>query len=510
MRHFILVLSFMIAAVSANAQKLEFKINGLKDTTIHMAKYIGPKLYYADTAYSKNGVVTFDGSKHPRGLYAIITPGTRYFEFIIDKEDVLMEVGSLTNMVGTMDVKKSTNNKVFYEYILFMTDNKKKGNELNAEYEKADEKRKEEIKTEMKDIGQKIKDEQLRIWKENKDTFIGMMVLMSMEPTFVDPPKDKDGNITDSNYVYNHYIQHYWDNIPLSDPSVVRTPVYHNKLDKFFSEQGLLQIPDTLTKWAKWMIDQMDYKDEENKVFQYTVHHITQKYEASNIMGLDRVFVFMADNYYCGENNKAWWMEEENTKKLCERAAKIRNTMINEKAPMLILTDTTEKNWINLYGVDAKYTILYFWDPNCGHCKKTTPKLQTLYDKKFKERNVEIFAVGKATGEDFEAWKEYIVENKLTFTNVGLTKNIYNQALEDPRPLLQHTTIQSLNYTDTYDIYSTPRIFILDENKVIKFKQLSIGQLEEIIDKLTGHEDDPKLFPKEDPENSETPDASGH
>lgn len=502
MKHFILILSILfVGAFNSNAQKLEFTVDGLKDTTVFMAKYLGPKLYYADTAYSKNGKVTFDGSKHPTGLYAVIYPGTRYFEFIIDGENVDMRAKNINDMIGTMTVNKSPSNKVFYEYIMFMTDLKKTGNKYNEEYKTASDERKKEIQEEMSKISDRIRERQMQIYNSNKDKFIGIMIRMSMDMKLPEPPKDENGVIKDSNYVYNYYIQHYWDDVPFDNATIVRTPVFHNKLDKFFSERGLLQIPDTITKYAKWMIDQMDAVDQENKVFQYTVHHVTQKYEASKIMGMDRVFVFMADHYYCGENNKAFWMTEENSKKLCERASKIRNTMIGEKAPMLILPDTTEEKWINFYGLDAEYTVLYFWDPNCGHCKKTTPKLQTLYDKKFKERGVEIYAVGKATGEDFEAWKKYIREKKLTFINVGLTKNVYNQALEDPRPLLQKTTLPSLNYTDTYDIYSTPRIFILDKDKVIRFKQLSIGQLEEIIDKLTGHEDDPKLFPKEDPEN---------
>ncbi|MBD3636777.1 MAG: DUF5106 domain-containing protein [Crocinitomicaceae bacterium] len=510
MKNFILVLSALIITTCVSyAQKLEFNIGGMKDTTIYMAKYLGPKLYYADTAYSKNGKVVFDGSKHPRGLYAVITPGTRFFEFIVDGENVVMNASDVNDLVGTMKVVKSENNKVFYDYILFMTAQKRASAKLEAEYKSADENRKKEIRDEMNKISERIKEKQQKIYENNKDKFIGLMVMMSMDPTLPEPPKDENGVITDSNYVYNYYVKHYWDGVDFKDASIVRTPVYHNKLDKFFSERGILQIPDTITKWAKWMIDQMDYTDQENQVFQYTVHHITQKYEASKIMGMDRVFVFMADNYYCGLNNKAYWMKEENSKKLCERAAKIRNTMIGEKAPMLILPDTTEENWINSYMIDADYTILYFWDPNCGHCKKTTPKIQHLYEEKFKERNIEVYAVGKATGSDFEAWKKYIRENNLTFINVGLTKNVYDQAMEDPRPLLQKTTIQSLNYTDTYDIYSTPRIFILDKNKVIKFKQLSISQLEEIIDKLTGHEDDPKLYPPESDEDEDEDDGHG-
>jgi thiol-disulfide isomerase/thioredoxin len=506
MKKLILLLIILGAGISTNAQKLKFNVTGLKDTTVYLAKYLGKSLYYADTTVAKNGSLAFDGSKHPRGLYAIVIPGVQYFEFIHDNEEVEMSISDMKDMIGSMKVNKSSNNKVFYDYILFMTEHKKKSGKIGEIYKDstATAEQKEEANLKMKAIGKEIMTGQKKLYQDNQDKFIGTMILMSMESEYVDAPKDKDGIITDSNFVYNHYIKHFWDGIDFKDDAIARTPVFHNKLDKFFSPQGIIQIPDSITKQTKIILDKMDYGNENNQVFQYTVHHITQKYEASKIMGMDRVFVFMADNYYCGENNHAWWMSDENTEKLCKRANKIRKTMIGEPSPILILTDSTEKNWINSYAIPADFTVLYFWDPDCGHCKKTTPKLQVLYDKKFKERNIEVMAVGKATGEDFEKWKDYIKKNKLTFVNVGLTKSVYNIAMDDPRPLLQKTTLESLNYTDTWDIYSTPRIFILDKDKKILFKQLSIGQLEEILDNLTGHKGDAKLYPKEDPENGAT------
>jgi len=111
--------------------------------------------------------------------------------------------------------------------------------------------------------------------------------------------------------------------------------------------------------------------------------------------------------------------------------------------------------------------------------------------------------VAKATGTDFEDWKKFIREHNLTFINVGLTKNVYDQAMKDPRPLLQKTTLESLNYSDTYDVYSTPKMFVLDKDKKIKFKQIGISQLEMIMDDITGHGSDEKLFPNEDEEEEE-------
>ena len=52
-RTFIIPFIFITANVFGQ-QNLNFKISGLKDTTVFLARYFGEKLYYAYTAYSKN------------------------------------------------------------------------------------------------------------------------------------------------------------------------------------------------------------------------------------------------------------------------------------------------------------------------------------------------------------------------------------------------------------------------------------------------------------------------
>lgn len=496
MKRILLIFTLLMTSISLNAQNLSFSTVDVPDTAVYMARYFGPKLYYADTANIVNGKFSFDGSKHEGGLYAIVMPNGKYFEFIHDKEDINMHIKDQNDFIGSMEVKKSANNQVFYKYIRFMTKSKKEGAEAGKIADK------EKKKTELKKINEKVIAYQKDLISKNKGRFVSDMVRMSMDVELPDHPRDKDGNITDSNYVFHYYIEHYWDNVDLKDPRIVRAPIFHNKLDKYFSPSGVLQIPDTIAYYATKLIDQTDDVDQNNKVFQYIVHHVTNKYEKSKIMGMDKVFCYMAQNYYCPPNSKAYWMTEENTTKVCERAEKVCRTTPGTASTPIILPDTSEVTWYNSYEIEAEYTILYFWDPNCGHCKKVTPKLQTLYTEKFKERDVEVFAVAKATGEEFEKWKDYIKENGLSFINVGLTRKIYDEAMDNPYRLLkEHTTLQSLNYADTWDIYSTPRIFILDKDKTILYKQLSISQLEEIIDKLTGHESDEKLFPiEEDPD----------
>ena len=506
MRIFLAIMMVFVGGAGF-AQPMKFTLEGLGTDTVFLARYFGPKLYYADTAISKAGVAMFDGTKHVGGLMAVVTKKGQYFDFIHDKEEIDMKTDSLNNMTAYMQVRKSENNKAFYDYVKYMKKHRDKLTPFQKEYETVRDgsKRQEELKLLMKECDDSVINYQKKLIVKYTGFFVSDMVKMSMDIDLPEPPKDENGVITDSNYVYQYYVNHYWDNFNLKDARIVNTPIYQQRLDKYFSTRGVLQIPDSIFKYAQLLIAKIDWANKENKVFQYTVHHITNKYESSNIMGMDRVFVLMARHYYCEPNAHAHWISEEIKKKICDRMKKLEKTMVGEYAPVVILPDTTQKKWYNTSMIDAEYTILYFWDPNCGHCKKVTPKLQTLYERKWKARNIEVVAIGKATGDDFEAWKKFIRENNLTFMNIGLTKDVYDQAMEDPRPLLEKTTLESLNYSDTWDIFSTPRVFVLDKDKIIRFKQLSMSQLEDIMDKLTGHADDAKLFPIEDEPIDEKP-----
>lgn len=217
---------------------------------------------------------------------------------------------------------------------------------------------------------------------------------------------------------------------------------------------------------------------------------------------MDKVFVYMGERYYCklDESGKSpmTMMKQDKLEELCDKVNVHKNLVMGVKPPNLILRDTTDVNWRDFYSLKSDYTILYFWDPECGHCKKITPKLQTLYEKKFRERNVEIYAIGKAVGDEFEKWKKFIRDNNLEFINVAVTDKLYKAAMEDARPFMKYTTLESLNYQQTYDIYATPKVFILDKNKKIIGKSLSVSQLEEMLDRLQGFSDSEKLFPEEE------------
>jgi thiol-disulfide isomerase/thioredoxin len=113
-----------------------------------------------------------------------------------------------------------------------------------------------------------------------------------------------------------------------------------------------------------------------------------------------------------------------------------------------------------LSSVKAKYTILVFWDVECGHCQTEIPKLLEVYHELKKTVDLKVFSV--YTLNEFDKWKKYIIKNKLDFVNIY-----------DP--------IHLNNVKEKYDIFSTPKVYVLDKDKKIKSKHMPVDKIPELI-----------------------------
>ena len=262
----------------------------------------------------------------------------------------------------------------------------------------------------------------------------------------------------DSTFAYRYYKAHYFDNIDLTDERILRTPIYNSKVS-YYLKNLVIQIPDSIIPETDMLIE----KSMKNKeTFKYMVWYLTNQYETSNIMGMDAVFVSLVKKYYTKE--LAYWVDEATLYKIQDRAKVLEPILIGKQVKNLELADSTDV-YRSLYSVKSPITILYFWDPDCGHCKKATPKVKAYYDK-VKTKGVQVFAV--CTEVEMEKWKKYIRENNLDWINVA-----------DPK-------IQN-NFRHEFDVLTTPQIFILDKDKKVIAKKID----EETMEKIVNHELDP-------------------
>ena len=198
-------------------------------------------------------------------------------------------------------------------------------------------------------------------------------------------------------------------------------------------------------------------------------------------MGMDEVQMHIAEKYYIPGS---WWSDSSFIAELKTRVERTKPLFIGKIAPDIelmsvpsshfieALKDTSLKRYphvgtkITLHQIDAKYTVLIFWESDCGHCKTIVPELYDLYLNSLSDSDVKIIAISTLFGEDGKMkWSDFVNEHKLyEWINAW---NPY-----------------SYEYKLTYDINSTPQIYLLDEQKKIIAKKISPDQIEDIIESL--------------------------
>eukprot|EP01030_Chromulinospumella_sphaerica_P006050 gene6050-biopygen5271 len=124
---------------------------------------------------------------------------------------------------------------------------------------------------------------------------------------------------------------------------------------------------------------------------------------------MDEVFVYLVENYYM--KGDATWLSAEELNKYIDRAMKIAPNVIGNLAPEMKLPDLATGKEVSLHSVKAKYTVVVFYAPTCGHCKEEMPKIDSMYRAVLKGKGVKIFTV--STEGDEVAAKDFVKRYKL-------------------------------------------------------------------------------------------------
>ena len=460
------VFILFMTSVFAQGYKMTIKIKGIKpNETYLLASYYADKNQKMDSAVSdKNGQVIFKGKdKLPNGIYLVVTPSRNYFEIVVSKTEpeFMIETDTLFDPEKFV-IKNSKENSAFYEFNNFAAIKSMEYEHIKAEMAIATSKSDTiRIQKKFQLLDSQIQMKRQEIADRDPSMFISKVFKCFKELPEPIPMRNKDGSLVDSNYRYTYYKNHYWDYIDLSEDGLLRTPVFHNKLQVFF-KRTFMQIPDTVVKEADKFLKQLEAKGATD-LFRYSVMWITNHYEDSKVVCMDKVLHYMGTNYYCA--GKTPWADTSTIRKMCEHVVKIRPTLCESMAPPIVnLFDSTYNKQIDLYSINSPFTVVVFWDHQCGHCQKTMPRLNKLYDSLNKVGlKFEVYSV--YTQDDWPGWKKYLRENKLKYINVG---NMYGKS----------------NYRKEYFFIATPQLYILDKDKRIRLKNIDAEGLPGILDAL--------------------------
>ena len=461
---FILIISsfyFMAQAQNEDSYEIEIKLKGNQDTVLYLANYYGDKTYLTDTAYNDKGKGVFVFSKQEKlegGLYIIVSQEKKsLFEFIVADSRKMKFETSNEDYVKNMKVHHSQESEVFYQYLLYSGQMYDQVKPINDDLKRLgpDADSSKILNDELEAINLQMVDYKESIMKKYPDSFLTSFFGLLKDSQIPDTLLTLPDGTKDSAYPYRFYKEHFWDYVNLADDRLIRTPVFYRKLDTYF-DKVIIKDADTIINEIDAILSQMD---EAGELYKFSLWHLTIKFDESQIMGHDAILVYLSDQYF--SKGKAAWLNEQVVQNIIDEADKRRSTLIGNQAPNLIMQDTNFKP-VSLYDIEKEFTVMFFWDPQCGHCKEETPKIVDFYNTKAKELDVEIYAV--CTDTNMVKMKDYILERGMNFINVN-----------GPRAY-------TADYHDLYNIFSTPVIIVLDKNKKIIAKRLLTEQLAGFIE----------------------------
>ncbi|MEO5600217.1 MAG: DUF4369 domain-containing protein [Cyclobacteriaceae bacterium] len=116
-----IILFFSISCFAQNGYRIQFKIDGLKDTTAYLGYYYGESTFVKDTAkVNHNGEFLFDGKQPlPQGVYFLVLEKTRIFEMVVGATQKFALETQTSDYVKHMKVTGDLDNTLFFENMVF-------------------------------------------------------------------------------------------------------------------------------------------------------------------------------------------------------------------------------------------------------------------------------------------------------------------------------------------------------------------------------------------------------
>jgi peroxiredoxin len=439
-----LIVGITVITVQCTAQpqqgyQINIEVVGIQDTATIVGYHFGNQRLILDTARFVNNTIQISGTESlKKGIYFLYSPN---FYLKVDTK----------SGYKAMEVSGSLDNELFAHFQNRMGQIQKEQELISGQLSEVTPEDSLVIIDQLRGLG--LTSELFRdslISAHPKTYFASFLKIIEgvKTPDFKEVTDEAERRMI----AFKYYKGHYFDVLDNAD-ELMRTPVIHGFVMKYFDELVVRQADSVNIEIKNWL----DRFDENPEAFRYWLMTLYKKYQESKIMGMDGVMVFLSDQYFL--TDRVTFMTAEQKTEIEEEIKFIRPNLIGRLAPKMNLLDTAKRPY-SLDLVNQKYLIYFFYDPDCGHCKKKTPILKDAYAD-LKKIGAEVVAVCTTT--DMDKWKTFIKEQKLDWINLG-----------DP--------LYKDNFRMEYNVRTTPQVYVLDQQRKIIAKKLDVEQLVDFLE----------------------------
>ena len=469
---------FISIGLYGQGYHIEVSLKGLSGDTLILGEYLTSRMVPKDTIIlDNNGNGIFRGEEPWQGgLYLIYFNPGRYFDFLLGDDQQLSIRADTADLLGSMVFEGSTDNTVFQDYKRFLElkrgEIEQQNTLLITATTKADS---TAIMDRQKQINSDMEQYMNAIGEDHQDNFVSVFIGATREPI---PPGDmlNGDRRHDDSLRFFYYRDHYFDRFNPFDIRLLHTPLYEGKIKNYIT-RAVAQHPDSLVMAVDYLLEGAKAHPE---MYRYMLITLFNHFAESKYMGMDVVYFHIAEYYYIPD---ATWSSPDFIGKLKDNLEKNKPTLIGQTAPNLVmrrippehfqmaLEDTIIRNDPHIghdffiHEIEAPYTILYFWEADCGHCKTATPELHQVFSR-LKDKGVEVLSV-------------HVIN---TVEGKGLWVDFVNQ--HHMYDWINCWSPYSNEFRRLYNLQAYPQLFIMDKDKKIVAKRITPEQAEKIINNL--------------------------
>ncbi|MDZ4757196.1 MAG: redoxin domain-containing protein [Bacteroidota bacterium] len=430
-----------------NGYHMEFKVDGFKGKKVYLCSIYGERIQPVDSAENHNGAFKFERKKKlSSGQYRVYLDTIDFFDIVFNQEDMEMHT-HMDSLISAMKVLKSNENYCFYLYLKrTLPVDEMIG--MISQYSDSSEQWKGETVEKLL-VEKNVYTREL-IFSCNR-TLASRIIRSYITPT----PSTYDMS---ERVKYNSRTEflrvHFFDNIDFTDTLLLYTESVYNSV-RYYMEYLMEKKDDSDYIITADYIMGMVGKNPQ--MYKYVLDLMVGQFENSR---RDVPYAYISEKYLLGEGCSEG---DARYQTVSEKIKTIKKTVLGAIAPDLELPNA-KNNMIKLSEVKSPWLLVFFWSTHCKYCKRSVAELTSLY-KTYNPKGFDIYAVNVDSSK--QEWLNTlgIINNKWYHT---WSPGKYNDAIKD------------------YDVFVTPKMLLLDENKKIIYKPRNTAELKELLDTYLG------------------------
>ena len=263
--------------------------------------------------------------------------------------------------------------------------------------------------------------------------------------TIVDPAAQAD-----------YMVEHFWDSLNFNDTLSIHQPGIGQQVFQNYVTAMYYADKEAVERSIEKTLSKAETEKTGAMYAFFTESFKKYLYDPNSPLHNDEYYIPVLQ--YIIASKRTEYAERERAKFYLDMAMKNRT---GEKATDITYTLASGKTG-TLYGIKAKYTILFFYNPDCHGCGETIAQLKIapFINQGIKSGTVKLLAF--FPDEDLSIWQKHLPDIPAEWINTYDKERIV-----EPQKL--------------YDLKAIPTLYLLDADKKVLLKDTSVQALEQYL-----------------------------